>query len=168
VLLVAKNLNAANKLTKAFKENKITKEYIALLDGKINLGKIKKYQIEDNKNDEDKNHLYKITSDLTSKDEKVKKAVTCFSIEKYLSSQNASLVKFMPQTGRMHQLRIHASTNIGNAIIGDKKYNPNYHHNQKQNHNKYMKLHAKKIILDQSIFGKKIIIDAPIPQYFNI
>jgi 23S rRNA pseudouridine1911/1915/1917 synthase len=34
-----------------------------------------------------------------------------------------SLVRVMPHTGRMHQIRVHAAS-IGHAIVGDKLYGP--------------------------------------------
>lgn len=94
ILLIAKNREAAIKLTKAFKESKIKKIYISILKGLL----LKKEGT--------------ITSIIDGK-----KSTTNYFLVKQ-KSPDINLVIFRPITGRKHQLRKHA-LELGCRIIGD-------------------------------------------------
>ncbi|MGV2432736.1 MAG UNVERIFIED_CONTAM: RNA pseudouridine synthase [Rickettsiaceae bacterium] len=86
-----------------------------------------------------------------------KESITDYEV---LSSDGKmDLVKFMPLTGRMHQIRLH-SLELGSPIVGDKKYGNIANTN--------LMLHAHKIKLDKSIFGEEIIITSNMPDYFSM
>ncbi|MDX2050325.1 MAG: RluA family pseudouridine synthase [Rickettsiaceae bacterium] len=154
VFLIAKTRLAATKITKAFSERKIEKEYIAILDGipEQKKGIIKNYL---RKNIKDKKQYI-----LDKNDDTGEYAETLYSVMAESDIYNICLVKFLPKTGRMHQLRVHA-VSIGCPIYGDKKYNI------KANNAKHLLLHAYKISLDKTIIGKDYEFYAPIPAHFK-
>ncbi len=99
ILLMALNNKTAQELALAFKEHKIEKKYLAIIEGKVT---INNGQITSNVNDNE--------------------AITNFKV--LARRSNATLIEFKPITGRTHQLRIH-SLELGFPIFGDYKYNPN-------------------------------------------
>ena len=138
ILLIAKNLEYAKKLSSLFKQKEITKFYIALCEGST------------------KNNYSKVKLDIKSKKNKIENTVTNYKV---INKNNGiSLILFNPQTGKTHQLRI-VSKNLGCPIVGDKKYNI---------HSKYIKenlmLHAFaiKFIID----SKKFEFVSKLPDYF--
>lgn len=151
VLLIAKNLNATRIITNAFKEKKIHKTYYAIVTGspKSNAGMIKNY-ITKKKISNEELMVVSDQGDL---------AITKYWIEKKLSN-NQTLVKLSPLTGRTHQLRVHMQ-HLKCPILGDKKYNKD------KKNLKHMFLHAYQIKLDKSLFNKEICIEAPFPKYFT-
>lgn len=70
---------------------------------------------------------------------------------------NSALVAFMPETGRTHQIRVHAASGLGAAILGDPRYGTA---------GKAMLLHARRLIVPR---GEKAPIDAtaPLPAAFG-
>ena len=63
--------------------------------------------------------------DLTINSNDNKKKIDTHTFYKVLNqNQNISLIKFVPKTGKKHQLRIVAK-NLGSPIVGDMKYNLN-------------------------------------------
>ena len=85
-------------------------------------------------------------------------AVTPYNTSRY------SLVKLMPKTGRMHQLRKHLNK-ISHPIIGDYKYGDRYHNrNFEQNLGcNYMFLHAYMLEFIHPFTLKKMNLKAEIP-----
>lgn len=119
LLVLAKSLQVAQEITLAFKERKVKKEYIAIVnpspfkkEGEINLP---------------------IFVDEIEKDAK-----TFYSTIKHYPTENLSILKVIPESGRKHQIRIHLSK-INAPIIGDRKYNGN------KLISKYLQLFATKI-----------------------
>ena len=76
-------------------------------------------------------------------------------------NSNATFVKLNPITGRKHQLRKQLF-NIGNSIIGDKKYNTT---KIIKNNNKSLMLHSYEIKF--KINNKKFTFRAIPPIYFR-
>ena len=150
ILIIAKNLESANELTKLFKsKNKIEKYYLALCVGKFS-----------NDNDTINIPLSKEdNSDIVFKDRvNGKEAITKYSVLKYSSSYDISLVKLQILTGRTHQIRVHLKE-IGHSILGDFKYNK--HKNEFISSNR-LQLHSYQIKFE--LFGKKIAVVADIPD----
>jgi 23S rRNA pseudouridine955/2504/2580 synthase len=148
ILLIAKNLKPARALTGLFRENKIKKTYIAVVDGKI-----KKSGIIDNF----------IEKAMISNEEKMRvsdvgrQAVTKYRPLRQESDQEDfrryTALELIPSTGRKHQLLVHCSEVLKAPILGDKKYNKNRTH-------KKLFLHAYKVEIED------LRIIAPIPEYF--
>lgn len=150
ILLIAKNLESANELTKLFKnKNKITKYYLALCSGKFG-------------NDSDTINIpltKENNSDIVFKDEKNgKEAITKYNVLKYSNKYDISFVKLQILTGRTHQIRVHLKE-IGHPILGDYKYNKFKNNFISSNR---LQLHSYNIILN--LFGKEINIIAKIPD----
>ena len=76
-----------------------------------------------------------------------------------------SLVEFLPETGRKHQIRAHCN-HLGCSIIGDKKYISKRHRELKHLHqfSSNMQLHAREIGIPD-IEGITLRIKAPIPEH---
>ena len=138
LLLIAKNLNYAKKLSFLFKQKEITKFYIALCEG---IPKNNKSQVK-----------------LAIKNKKLKIEDTLTNYKVLNKNKSISTILFNPQTGKTHQLRI-VSKNLGCPIIGDKKYNV---------YSKYTKeslmLHA--FALSFTINNKKFEFISNLPDYF--
>jgi 23S rRNA-/tRNA-specific pseudouridylate synthase len=144
VLLVSKNQKFARKLTELFRENRIKKTYLAVVDGKISKsGVIDNFLEKSFIGNEEKMRV----SDTGQR------AVTVYRPLKIM--ENGTLLELKPSTGRKHQLRAHCAEVLNAPSWGDKKYNQNSRHGE-------LFLHAYKILIDE--FG--IEITAEIPQHF--
>jgi 23S rRNA pseudouridine955/2504/2580 synthase len=82
-------------------------------------------------------------------------------------SEQVSLVELQLGSGRMHQIRRHLAL-IGNPILGDDKYG-DFALNKllkKERGVKRLMLHAWKLTIPIMALQKKLIITAPMPDYF--
>ena len=111
VMVLAKNNHTHLYLVDEFKKRNIEKEYLALVKGIL------------------KTKKGKIDLPLKRLKYKPKMKVSFFGSKESLTyyevlkeKGNMSLVRLMPKTGRMHQLRVHLSFS-GYPIVGDEKYN---------------------------------------------
>ena len=102
LLLIAKNLDYAKKLSFLFKQKEITKFYIAICEGIP------------------KNNTSQVKLEIKTKKLKIEDSLTNYKLLN--KNKSISSILFNPQTGKTHQLRI-VSKNLGCPIIGDKKYN---------------------------------------------
>ena len=138
LLLIAKNLNYAKKLSYLFKQKEITKYYIALCEGNP------------------KNNYSQVKLEIKNKKLKIENTLTNYKLLN--RNKGISSILFNPQTGKTHQLRI-VSKNLGCPIVGDQKYNI---------HSKYSKeklmLHA--IALKFELNTKKFEFISKLPDYF--
>lgn len=144
VMLFAKNEEFQKKAIKEFKENRVYKEYVAIVDGKV----IETIEV-------DKPIL--TTKDRGMAKSKVdKKGKSAKStIYPMLVEGNKSKVKVVIDTGRTHQIRVHLNY-IGFPIIGDAIYGK-----PASNINRVL-LHSKKTeIFDYSF-------EAPEPKEFRV
>jgi tRNA pseudouridine65 synthase len=80
-----------------------------------------------------------------------------------------SLVEFLPKTGRMHQLRIHANK-ISHPIIGDPKYGNRHHNHMFIDHFglNQLFLHAKSLKFIHPMTNDEVEVRAPIPDFWKI
>lgn len=110
VMVLAKNPKSRESLMNQFKERKVRKKYLALLDGKLRPTEgiidmplsrdlIKRQRVAPAEEGKDAKTLYKV-------------------IQYY---RNHTLVEARPKTGRTHQIRVHFSA-IGFPLYGDKRY----------------------------------------------
>ena len=138
LLLIAKNLNYAKKLSYLFKQKDITKYYIALCEGNP------------------KNNYSQVKLEIKNKKLKIENTLTNYKLLN--KNKGISSILFNPQTGKTHQLRI-VSKNLGCPIVGDQKYNI---------HSKYSKeklmLHA--IALKFEVNTKKFEFISKLPDHF--
>ena len=145
VFIIAKNRETAQLLTSLFRLRKIYKTYLAISYGEISI--------------EEKGILKDDLIRFDNKKKIIEKAETKYEILD--KNNNATFIKLNPITGRKHQLRKQLY-NIGNSIIGDKKYNTAK--NIKIN-NKNLMLHSYEIKF--KINNKKFTFRAIPPDYFR-
>ena len=146
VVVIAKNEYLQECLIRQMKKNIFHKEYIALLEGIL---EIKNGTI----NAPIKRKTDSIIERCVATDGDI--AITHYEVLKYIG-QN-TLVKFQLETGRTHQLRVH-SKYIGHPIVGDTLYgNPSVLIARQA-------LHACKTSFYHPILKKQIVIEAPLPK----
>lgn len=92
-------------------------------------------------------------------DENGAEATTHYSVIK--TNNNLSLVKFILETGRTHQIRLH-SKHIGHPILGDILYGNSSNLIERQ------ALHCHRIYFIHPITKEKIEINSPIPDDMNL
>ena len=139
LMIIAKNLKYTRLFGKLFKSQKLKKTYLAICDC---MPKLKESYVDLN---------------IKNNSDKVIKTQTFYKILSY--NNKTSLIKFEPQTGKKHQLRIVAK-NLGCPIVGDIKYNLNSN-KQKEN----LKLNA--FMLEFDIEDNQFKITSSIPKYFT-
>jgi 23S rRNA pseudouridine955/2504/2580 synthase len=146
VLLIAKGYAAANRLTRAFKERRMHKTYLAVLSGQITKqegvvrGKLQYSKAGQGSEEKYAESLFKVIGSGE------------------VLGRVCSALEFQPVTGRMHQLRIH-SVMLGAPILGDKKYGGWPY--------KRLMLHAKALVIAKEVFGQEILLQAPVPEGFT-
>jgi len=111
VVIFARNSKSAGRLSEAFRERKVEKEYLAICEG---IFKIKKGTINESLFWDERERKAKISNKAESR-----VAITHYEVLEEF--KNLSLVRLIPETGRKHQLRAHLSY-IGHPILGDEKY----------------------------------------------
>ncbi len=151
LLIIAKNDEAHVNVSEQIKNHEVKKTYIALVRGII----------KENEATIDM-PIGRSTSDRKKMavNKKGKNAITHIKVLKRYDKY--TLVEVNIETGRTHQIRVHLSY-IGYPIIGDTTYS-----NGKNEFNVQGQcLHAKKLEFVHPITGKKMELEAPLPQYFQ-
>lgn len=112
-LLLARNPKALKRFNRAFEERLVEKSYIAVLDG-----------LPEGENGTIELALSKISSAekgwrmIAAK--KGKPSVTHWELLQSIGDR--SVIRFKPETGRTHQLRIHSVAGLGHPLLGDPVY----------------------------------------------
>ena len=115
VMVFAKTSKAASRLSNEVREKVFKKEYLAVVDGKLEQekGTLENYLYKDKKTN---------TSYVVNKDKKDSKyAKLDYEVIKYDKENDLSLIKINLHTGRHHQIRVQLA-NIGHSIYGDQRY----------------------------------------------
>lgn len=146
IMLVPKTMSAYISIQKQFIDRSIEKRYEALLEGRL---------------DEDGGIVHlPLRVDLEDRPRQMvcyeygKQAITQW--EKIEEVEGITRVYFYPQTGRTHQLRVHAAHKLGlnTPIVGDDLYG---------NKSTRMMLHAGWIRFSHPTTGEKVSFTAPAP-----
>ena len=145
VFVIAKNRETAQLLTSLFRLRKVYKTYLAICNGELILT--------------DKGMIKDDLIRFENKKKIIEKAETKYEILD--KNNNATFIELKPITGRKHQLRKQLF-NLGNSIIGDKKYNST---NNSKINNKNLMLHSYEIKF--KINEKKYTFRATPPDYFR-
>ncbi|MCI0500817.1 MAG: RluA family pseudouridine synthase [Epsilonproteobacteria bacterium] len=125
VMLMAKNEEFRGKAIKEFMDNKVYKEYVAIVDGKV----IDEFKVD----------LPILTikgKTAKSKIDLVKGKPALTIVTPYMVEGHKSKVQIVIENGRTHQIRVHLQ-HAGHPIIGDLQYGK--HSNQVQR----VMLHSK-------------------------
>ena len=120
LVVIAKNNQSHEKLSKQFSEHSIIREYQLLIWGKLRPtnGKIETFISRSSKN----RQLMEVSNS------KGKKAITNYKTIEIFENEKTptlSLVECKLETGRTHQIRVHMNYK-GNSIVGDDKYKKKY------------------------------------------
>lgn len=146
-LLIARHPKAHKRFAAAFEAGLVEKTYLAVLDGvpegdggRIELPLAKRSTREEG---------WRMVADPRGKS-----AVTDWRLLGV--AEGRALVEFRPQTGRTHQLRVHAAEGLGHAIVGDPVYGRG---------GEPMLLHAQRLRLPRDP-KPPIDVTAPLPTSF--
>lgn len=115
VMVFAKTSKAASRLSDQVRQKAFKKEYLAVVDGKIEdkVGTLEDYLYKD-----ERNNISKVVSENKKN---AKFAKLDYEVLKYNKVKDLSLVRVNLHTGRHHQIRVQLS-NFGHSIFGDQKY----------------------------------------------
>ncbi len=142
VMVFAKTSKAASRLSNEIREKIFKKEYLAVVDGKLEQekGTLENYLYKDKKTN---------TSYVVNKGKKDSKfAKLDYEVIKYDKENNLSLIKINLHTGRHHQIRVQLS-NFGHSIYGDQRYG-------NRGKNKQIALWAYKLTIEHPVKKEKM------------
>lgn len=149
IVLFAKSQELKEMLQNDWNNLAATREYIAVVEGKVDKkGTIKEYLAENKAL-----MTYKTTPD------KGKLAITHY--EPLKGTKGQTVLKVSIDTGRKNQIRV-GMMNIGHPIIGDKKYGST------KNPLRRICLHASKLVLTNPMNKQTYTFEAKTPQEFKI
>lgn len=147
-LLLSRNPKAHARLQQAFERGEVEKRYLAILDGMpageagtIDLALAKTSSAEDG---------WRMVPDDAGK-----RAVTHWRL--LGTHEGRGLVEFRPETGRTHQIRVHAASGLGVAVLGDPVYG--------RADRRGMMLHAAALTVPRAN-KDPVVAEAPMPDRF--
>ena len=153
-LLIAKTLQCLKNLHRALKVGDIEKHYIALLKGHLHAFAIDVDQPL-------RKNTLRSGERLVEISEQGKYALSRFQVVREF--QAASLVKVHLETGRTHQIRVHAK-HLQHPVAGDNKYgDKDFNKSIRQAGLKRLFLHASRLVLPASHGLQALDIKAPLP-----
>lgn len=150
-LLLARNPKSLKRFSKAFEDRQVEKRYLGVVAGPLS---------------ESEGTIDLALSKISSAQDgwrmiaakKGKPSVTHW--KKLAEVDGLTLVEFRPETGRTHQIRIHAAAGLGTALLSDPVYG------QKDSRAPRTMLHAAGITVHRE--GKpSIVATAPLPEAFT-
>ncbi|MBQ9729238.1 MAG: RluA family pseudouridine synthase [Clostridia bacterium] len=154
LLVVAKNDKAHLSLAGQIAEKTCKRVYYALLEGnlKTDEGRV---ETDIGRHPVDRVKMAVLPSG------KGKHAVTDYKVvERY--GNEFTLCEFSLQTGRTHQIRVHAA-HLGHPVVGD----PTYGYKKQKYRLDGQLLHAAKLVLTHPSTGERMEFTAPLPDYFE-
>jgi RluA family pseudouridine synthase len=156
VLLFARTREAADAIEAQFKQRKVKKSYLALVDGAVKeprgtidnaLAKISTYQGQS------------LWGEVAA--DKGLRARTDWEAAR--RGGGSTLMICRPLTGRTHQIRVHMS-GMGHPILGDAQYGRVFKCPFRPGR---CLLHASEVAFEHPVTGKTVVISAPLPEDFN-
>ena len=152
IVIFAKNEYIQEALIQQMKNNTFKKEYLAILNGILEKNSdIISAPIARKENSIIERCVNFETGDI---------AITHYDLIKTINNKY-SLVHFVLETGRTHQIRVH-SAYIGHPILGDTLYGSSSNLINRQ------ALHAQKVSFIHPITEKIMILEAPLPEDMRI
>ncbi|MCP4336652.1 MAG: RluA family pseudouridine synthase [Mycoplasma sp.] len=147
LLVVAKHNRSHTYLAQLIKEHKVKRTYIALLEGRVT-NEITHIDLPIGRDSKNRQKMA-VTRNNS------KQAKSHFFVEKV--QEKTTLIKCELETGRTHQIRVHAS-HIGHPVVGDPLYG-------KRLDDFGQRLHAYKLKFIHPN-GKEMEFEAPVPKEF--
>lgn len=155
IVLLAKQKDLVADFQALFTDNRISKSYYAIVRGFTeNTGRI---------DSPVKNHDTGIYKDAITNYVSVQQTELNIPVHPYDNSRY-SLLKLTPETGRMHQLRIHMNK-ISHPIVGDYRYGDRFHNRmfEQQFDCHYLFLHAFSLQFTHPYTQESLSLDAGFP-----
>lgn len=167
VLLLARAVEAARSLAGRFEGRRVEKEYLALVRGEASF----------------KSRSVSLALGREGGEIKVRQAAreegqpAVTEFELLGAGGGVSLVRAVPRTGRLHQIRVHLAS-LGLPVLGDKLYSGGGEHYMKAVRKELtaedlealgaerQMLHARCLRLDHPMTGEPLEIAAPLPEDF--
>lgn len=155
ILLIARKPAALRTLHALMRDGKVEKRYLALVKGKWELGR-KRIDVPLRTD-------IRVGGERTVKaHESGKEAVSVFKPVQFFGKK-ASLVDVSLETGRTHQIRVHAA-HAGYPLAGDEKYGEaEFNEKMKESGLKRMFLHAHHVSFTWPESGVEFSVSAPLP-----
>lgn len=153
VIIIAKNPQAHEFLSKQFRDKVTRKTYIAIVRGRLP----KKHDIIDTYIVRDRQNRKKFT---VPSGPKGKQAITEYQVEKEFGSY--TFCTLSPHTGRTHQLRVHMQ-HLNTPILGD----PIYSRADSRFPDATLMLHAASLEIYIPGVETKMLFSAPMPRRFR-
>jgi 23S rRNA pseudouridine1911/1915/1917 synthase len=147
LLVVAKNDAVHRDLKAALAKREITREYLALVDGRP---PARSGTIEAPIGRDRRQRMLMSTDSDAAKD-----AITHFEVERALPQ--ATLLRVRLQTGRTHQIRVHMRA-IGHPVCGDREYGRAGVYGLRRQF-----LHAARLAFAHPVTGDAIDVSSPLP-----
>lgn len=156
ILLVARKASALRTLHALMREGQVEKRYLALLRGKWELGR--------KRIDAPLRTDIRVSGERTVKvHETGKEAASVFKPVQFFG-RKASLVEVELETGRTHQIRVHAA-HAGYPLAGDEKYGDEaFNEAMKALGLTRMFLHAHQVSFTWPETGVEFSVNAPLPE----
>jgi 23S rRNA pseudouridine955/2504/2580 synthase len=155
VLLLTKNLPYLTALQQCFKTGTMKKQYLTLLKGRLSGSPVMV-------NKPLERSVIRSGERLSGVNEQGKHANTEFRMQRVI--KDACLADVIIQTGRTHQIRVHAAS-IGHPVAGDDKYGDReFNRKIARAGLKPLFLHAASIRLPALSGSKALTIDAQLPR----
>ena len=151
LIIVAKNDKSHINLSEQIKNHEVTKIYTALVKGNISEDEA----TIDMPIGRDKKDRKKMSVTREGKE-----AVSHIKVVKRYG--NYTLIRVKIDTGRTHQIRVHMAK-IGHPVVGDEVYSSG----KNEFGVKGQMLHSTILKFKHPISGKGIMLEAPLPQYFE-
>jgi RluA family pseudouridine synthase len=151
-LLFSKNVSHAKKVKIDFENHNIHKEYIALVGGILRQDVVWK------------DHLSKKNGRMVVDKREKPNSSTEINPIRIFEKERLTLLRLIPRSGRMHQLRVQSSKRFL-PILGDRQHG-DFAKNKSVKKTidlKRMFLHASKLEFTDPTSKKKIIVESPLP-----
>jgi len=167
VLLIAGDAGTARKLSMAFEQGKIHKEYLALVHGRVERDEGRVSSWIGRASDSRVHVRLGVTGDG-------KRAETRWRVERRLGDR--TLLRVFPRTGRRHQIRVHLAA-MGHPLLGDILYGrPDEDYldlirgirdvREQEGGPRRHLLHSERLVLPETFGRGKTGITAPLPEDF--
>lgn len=152
LLIVCKNNEVHNKMAKLIKDHQVVRRYTALVKGNLteSSGKITTYLRRSKTN----------YQKMENNPSEGKLAISTFEVKERFNGY--LLLEVELKTGRTHQIRAHMEY-IGTPVVGDDLYGKNNRDLYKNG----QLLHAGELVFIHPYTNEKLVITAPLPDYFN-